>query len=702
MLINRSALSAFVLMSLFFFSANALADDYEYTIENGWIEMPDGVRLSVTYYLPVPSDPLLSETFPVLLEMLPYRKEDISKAWAHPHYDYFARQGFLMAKVDIRGTGSSEGQTPEREYSNTEIEDAIDVIAALAQLPLSNGKIGMWGISWGGFNSIQVAMRNPPHLYAILAAHSSDDLYTNDVHYTDGIFGIDEYTLSINHMTGFMQSPDYEINDAYFADRFDREPWLFNYMRHSRDGDFWRKGSMGWKYENIQLPIYFIGGLFDGYRDTLPRALENLDTPIRGILGPWTHAWPNGANPGPEWAWREDASKWWKHWLADEVLPNEEYNQHYFQFFLRAGNKPDTSLSEIDGSWFVSDWPLPDVEVQTLKLFPGDNDELTTSSTEKPLSIDSLNIVPSAGSDLGEWWGQLLPDMRATDAYSLTYDSDVLTEALSLVGITNVSLFAAADATNANWIIRLEDVHPDGQVSVITGGAINGSQRMRRLIPTSLTPHEYEELSIPLRFTTWTFKPGHRIRLAISNSAFPMFWPSASVKTSYLTLNTEKTFVSLPIWNGMANHPQLTQTRSQASNVLTPDIIRLGPVTGRPARSEVIINKLDNSVSVLRESGVTYYLGDTVQPEKSRILETQRHTLHNTRNDSTGHTSYKAWAEYRLLPSDTHQDTIRYRTTINLSSDETDFHLNIQRTLTNDNGEIRRKEWSETFPRDHQ
>ncbi len=189
---------------------------YQYTRTRGWLRMPDGVRLAVTYWRPVPRTP--GERFPVLLEYLPYRKEDSFYERDFPLYDWFVRRGFIMAKVDIRGTGSSEGHLPDREYSDIEMEDADRIIAKLALLPGSNGAIGIWGISWGGFNAIQIAMRHPPALKAIIALMATDDLYHDDIHYIDGVLHIDEYALQIDHENALPAPPDYPTRLGLFPE----------------------------------------------------------------------------------------------------------------------------------------------------------------------------------------------------------------------------------------------------------------------------------------------------------------------------------------------------------------------------------------------------------------------------------------------------------------------------------------------------
>lgn len=692
----------------------------EYRIENGWIELSDGVKLAVTYYIPESAaageenqnedagedgseganDDKSQASYPVLLEMLPYRKDDLSKAWAHPLYDHFASQGLALAKVDVRGTGSSEGTLPEREYSSQEIDDAVEVIAALSQQPWANGNVGMWGISWGGFNAIQVALRNPPQLKAILAAHASDDLFKNDVHYTDGIFGVDEYILSINHMTGFMRSPDYEINDSYFKNRFDREPWLFETLRNGVANDFWNQGSLRLHYQDLTVPVYLIGGLLDGYRDTLPHVLENANVPVRATLGPWPHAWPDSASPGPTWEWREDAASWWKYWLDTPSAKNLEFETNSFKFFQRGGNAPDVTVSNLNGQWQQSPWPLPDDQSRILTFYPSRESSLIEQSNQYATSDTSLDRIASSGIELGEWWGELLPDMTNVDKESLVFDSKAFDESLTVLGIPNVDLLSSSDAADGHWIVRLEDVSPDGKVALITGGAINGQFRESAAMSKSLQPGEFYNLSIPLRMTTWTIQRGHRLRLAISNSAFPMFWPSPALGKSTLKIDSEATRLQLPLWTGgdiedpseNEKSQQIEMAEGGPSDYLDSNIISLGPVAGSPRRKEIISDDEAGLVTFIRESGLAYTMEEL-------ILESSRHTSHQANIKNPALTHYEGWAEYALQQKATRDEKIVYRTEIDLRSDETHFHLEVSRILMSGDEEIRRRNWQESLLR---
>jgi putative CocE/NonD family hydrolase len=512
---------------------------YEFEIVRDWLVMSDGVRLSVTYFRPAPQKP--GERFPVLLELLPYRKDDRFYVRDYPLYSYFARRGYVMAKVDVRGTGSSEGKVPPREYSEIELSDALKIIKEFSRARWSNGKVGMWGISWSGFNALQVAMRRPPALKAILAIHASDDLYHDDVHYIDGVFHVDEYEVSIDQTLAVPQWPDYPLDDAYFENRFNAYPWLLTYLKQQQDGPFWRSHSLRWDYDSIQVPVYLIGGLLDGYRDTVPRLLEHLKVPTKAEIGPWPHAWPDNGEPGPNYEWRHELVRWWDHWLKgrDTGIMDEPR----FAVFVRDSHPPDAALKMTPGHWRYEDWPIERTDWRT--FYPGEGRRLLREKGEA--SVDRLKYGPGYGFAAGYWWGDPTGDMRSVDEGSLVYDSKPLGEAVEIVGFPRVRLKVSADAKLAHWIVRLEDVHPDGRVSLVTGAALNGAQRHSPLDPQPLEPGKAEVIEFPLHFTTWTFRPGHRIRLAVSNALFPMLWPTPFPMTTQLFLGETETHVELPV-----------------------------------------------------------------------------------------------------------------------------------------------------------
>ena len=163
------------------------------------IPMSDGVHLAGRLWRPADSD---ERPVPAVLEFIPYRQRDLTSVRDSMHHPYLAGHGFAGVRVDLRGSGDSEGVLTD-EYLERELRDAEEVLAWLAAQPWCNGRTGMMGISWGGFNALQVAARRPPSLGAIAAVSFTDDRYADDVHYmggcllTDNLVGVDDARLQL-------------------------------------------------------------------------------------------------------------------------------------------------------------------------------------------------------------------------------------------------------------------------------------------------------------------------------------------------------------------------------------------------------------------------------------------------------------------------------------------------------------------------
>src|SRR3981189_951116 len=340
------------------------APTYGVNLQKTWIPMKDGVRLAVTLYMP--AAPKSAERFPALLEYLPYRKDDDEAVRDFGTHMYFARRGYVSAGVDIRGFGASEGVPPEREYSAQEHQDAEAVIAWLAHQSWSNGKVGMLGISWGGFNSIQMALRKPPALKAILAVAATEELFKEDVHYVDGVFHVDEFELTMDLDQGRPGDPAFVLDDAVRAPRMDSPPWSLNYMKHQRDGAFWRAPLR--PIETLQVPAFLIGGMQDGYRDSIPRMLDKVKAPLKAWIGPWNHGFPNDSDYGPSYEWRDQAVRWFDYLLKGRdtgVLKDPRvvvYQQHW--------HPPESQSQDVPGEWRAETWPPAGLTPPTPYLHP--------------------------------------------------------------------------------------------------------------------------------------------------------------------------------------------------------------------------------------------------------------------------------------------------------------------------------------------
>src|SRR5215475_1818522 len=430
-------------------------------IREARIPMPDGVALAATLYLPPDAG---ATPVPVVLEYLPYRKDDAVGRNLELN-SYLTRRGIAGARVDIRGTGNSQGELPAGEYTEQEQRDAEVVIAWLAAQPWCTGAVGMWGISWGGFNSIQIALRRPPALKAIIAVDASDDLFHDDVHYIDGLLHLDEYALMIDHLNALPPAPDFPLDEATLARRFDSEPWLATWLARQQDGPYWRRASLRPDYGRLTVPAFLIGGWYDGYRDSVPRMLAAVPAPVKIMIGPWNHTFPHNAVPGPAVEWRADAVRWWDHWLNG--AENGIMSEPPVTVYVRDWHPPDPDLAEIPGRW-RTETAFPPERTAHRSWYCGPERDL---APEPPRSgAVALRCVPSGGVEAGHWWGELTVDQRGADAFSLVFDTPPLEEDVEILGFPLVMLNGAADAEPLHWFGRLCDVAPDGTVTLVTGG----------------------------------------------------------------------------------------------------------------------------------------------------------------------------------------------------------------------------------------
>lgn len=530
-----------VLVMLASVVAVAAAED-GIVIEEVWIEMPDGARLATDLYRP--ADLAEDERVPVLLEYLPYRKTE-SRSRNYAVYSYFLSRGYIVARVDVRGTGNSEGELIPHEYSDIEQDDGEVIIDWLSKQPYSNGNIGMFGISWGGFNAIQMAVRQPPALKAIIAVDATEDLYQDDVHFMDGIMHVDSWEMAQELGNARSGAPDYVIDDENFRNRFDTEPWMLTYKKQQRDGPFWDRASARDKYDQIKIPSFHIGGWYDGYRDSLPRMLANVDAPTKALIGPWSHAFPHDPYPNPGMEWRHDAVRWF-----DQFLKGEDtgiLDEPSFAVYVREWHPPGPYLEYAPGYWRWEDgWPID--RLQQSRLYPQSNH--TLSATQSSDDVHKLRYVPSSGLEAGGpvmWWGDVAHDQRPTDAFSLVYDTDPLENETEILGFPTAKLKVSADAIRANWIVKVSDVAPGGTVTQVAGAAFNGTHRNSAREPEDVVPGEEFELDIEMHFTSWVFPVGHRIRMSVSNAQWPMLWPTPYPMTTTLRLGEGGSYVDLPV-----------------------------------------------------------------------------------------------------------------------------------------------------------
>lgn len=650
--------------------------------ERTWIRMQDGVRLAAQLWMP--EDAKLDEQLPSVLEYLPYRMDDQGVAQTHQMGCYITHHGIVYARVDIRGTGASEGVLPEGEYSEQEHLDGMEVIDWLSRRPWSNGNVGMWGISWGGFNAIQMAMRRPPALKAIIALMATDDVFHDDK-YIDGFVHFDEYNQYIDHGPSITRPPDFPLDEESLAARFDRPPWQMMWLREQRDGPFWWRQSLWRDYSQIEIPTLLIAGWMDGYRDSVPRMLQHMRAPMKAIVGPWSHDLPHEAGHEPRIEWRHEAVRWWDQWLKG--IDTEVMNEPALSVYVRHWHPPDPTLVQIPGEWRTENgWPIERTRYVTHYLGPG----RALSIDPPPESVEQIQYVPSVGTSVGVWWGEIPPDQRSDDAFSLVFDSEPLEEDVEILGMPNVHLRASADAPLAHWFVRLSDVAPDGGVSLVSGAGLNGAQRESRSDPEPLEPGVVYRFRFDTRFTSWVFPRGHRIRVAVSNSLWPIAWPSPYPTTTTLHIGGQDgSRIVLPV---------IPYQERPVPSFLPPDPcppppIRLGGTRAVPGVWNSVCRRPDGTATV--GWGGAGRIRD-LPWGRERF---QGHLTYTVNDLRPAEASVQGEAEFDV---DLDEQRLSWRAILDLRSSETHFHYRFRRELLRGGLKIRERSWEQQIPRDHQ
>ncbi|HTV67178.1 MAG TPA: CocE/NonD family hydrolase [Rhizobiaceae bacterium] len=491
------------------------------------ITMPDGCRLSARVWMP---DDATKLPVPAILEHLPYRKRDGTVARDSLTHPYFAGHGYACIRVDMRGNGDSEGLMAD-EYTEQELKDAVNVIAWAAAQPWCNGKVGMMGISWGGFNALQVAAKQPPALKAIITLCSTDDRYADDIHYKGGLLLNENMGWGATMLSYSSRAPDPALRgDAWremWLDRLENEPFLpALWLKHQTRDAYWKRGSVCEDFSRINAKTLAIGGWGDAYKNAVSRLVEGIGGDTKGIVGPWIHKYPHFVVPNPAIGFLQEALRWWDRWLKDAKTGVED--DPAMRLYLMDSAPPKDWYEEREGRWIAEkSWPSARIQTQTFHFGHGG----TLGDIVSPMLPQMINSPQDCGQNGGEycaiWLGPELPgDQRADDAKSVCFDTEPLMETVDIVGGPVVRLVISADRPKAMLAVRLCDVHPDGASTRITYGVLNLCHRNSHERPESVARGKSMEIAIRLDDIAYRVPVGHRLRVAISSTYWPLVWPS--------------------------------------------------------------------------------------------------------------------------------------------------------------------------------
>jgi uncharacterized protein len=662
------------------------------TIELSWIPMPDGRKLAVRLFLPKDR----REPLPAILEYIPYRRRDGTRLGDDEMHIWFAAHGYVAARVDIAGMGDSEGIV-EDEYVKREQDDALVIIEWLGTQAWSSGTVGMIGISWGGFNGLQVAARRPPRLKTVITICSTDDRYACDAHYLGGCLLNDNFSWGGAFFNYAAQPPDPlmvgEGNwHAMWRQRIvNHVNFPAKWLHHQRRDDFWKHGSICEDYDAIECPVLAVGGWLDGYTPTILRLVENLKAPCKGLIGPWGHKEPQRGVPGPAIGFLQECLRWWDHYLKGKDCGIEK--DPAMRLWLQDYAAPRPHFSQRPGRWLAfPKWPTE--KFTKLSFYP-QGESLRARAPRQKQALLSICSPQTIGIKAQEWcpYGQgrisaeSATDQREDDGGSLCFDSMPMSKPLRVLGECRVHLRIAADQPQAMVAVRLCDLAPDGTSALITFGILNLSHRDSDEFPTPLKPGKFYDVVVDLKPIAQIVPRGHRLRLAVSSSYWPMLWPSPEIVT--LKIDTGKSRIDLPVLEtivglGGVEFKEAEYAKPGSVTVLVP---------AKETR-ELYFDVASQHQSFDIKSDDGRYIIDEIGTE---VASTRNKFYEINRNDpSSVKTTIRCSQEFRRG-----NWNARVETEVIVSSDRTHFHITGTVKTFDHDVPFENRDFAETITRDH-
>lgn len=486
------------------------------------IPMPDGARLAARIWRPAGGG-----RYPLILEMIPYRKRDGTLSRDERMHPVWAAAGYACLRVDLRGSGESDGLL-EDEYTAQELQDACDVIAWAAAQPWSTGAVGMMGKSWGGFNCLQTAFLRPPALKAIITVCSTTDRFADDIHFKGGTLLGENIGWGAVMLSYQSRSPDWALRQDWYqvwTDRLREMPFLApRWAAHQARDDYWRHGSVCEDWNAVQVPVLAIGGWADNYMNTVAALVEQMPDRAWGIVGPWVHQYPHTAVPGPRIDFVGQARRWWDRWLKG--IDNGADRDPRYRVWMMESAPPDASAAFRPGVWVAEPaLPGPRVAWQSMALgaggvLGGSGDPLAVIDTPQDIGLEAGEFFPMARN------AEMAGDQQADDARSTTFDLAPLAAPLALLGGARLRVRLRSDAPRAHLVARLCDVAPDGSSVKIAHGILNLCHRDDMHAPADVPVGVPFDAVLVLDQCAYRLAAGHRLRLSLSTTYWPFVWPA--------------------------------------------------------------------------------------------------------------------------------------------------------------------------------
>ena len=637
-----------------------------------FVEMSDGTRIALTVYLPDTND---DGPFPTVVESLPYRKDDdcTSRDWTT--YAYLAGRGLAGVRLDIRGTGASTGVI-ENEYTGQEQADTMEVLRWLSTQDWCSGELGMWGISWGGFSSLQTAMLRPPELKAIVPMHATHDRFACDVHYTGGSLHAAEqmdWPTSMVATNGLPPDPDI-VGDRWheeWMERLEKTPqWAFEWLRHQKRDAYWLHGSPCADYESIECPTLLIGGWLDGYVDGMLALAEHLTCPTRTVIGPWGHYRPATGVPAPTLDHLDLMARWFEHHLRGDA--NGIMDLPQAAVYVRT--EPPYDGARAAGYWRAEpSWPPADRQTMELSLSDLDHGLLSWSGPQW------------VGAHAPAWDRAGIASMgsEADDGASICFETEAMSESIEILGLPEVEVTVTSDRPLGMIAARLLIVSPEGETHLICRGNRNLAFPDDLSTPSRVEAGVPRRVRFPLLAASAVIPHGWRLRLALAGADFPVVWPPGEGFT--LTIDPHGSRLLLPV---VPPRPQTDKLDWHESDP--------------PPSPPTVTSFEDRTWGVTRDRAVTTYRRDIAsieeQPERSQLTYASSQQWEVVVADDDPATT-RAWSrcEMKLERPGWSVGTIG---SMVMTADSETFHVIVELKATHDGAQIWERRWDEKIARE--
>lgn len=534
-------------------SAGLRAAEYQVKVEkNVSTPMRDGVVLKADVYRPEGTGP-----FPVLLARTPYGKQTSASAGMS-----MAKRGYIVVIQDVRGRGKSGGIFDP--FFDDE-KDGYDTVEWAAKLPGSDGKVGMFGASYGGGTQVDAALASPPHLVTIFAVFPSIAYESHQILFEGG-----EFRQLLAESWSAAQTPEnysrtigeLAANGALFKQLMMKLPvgnfmyalfdqsllnggggYFRQWVSHAPGSPYWERVDVAKQVSHLRIPGCYVEGWYDIFGpqtiELFPALQKDAGTELARsksqlIVGPWTHGGPGFppgiVNFGKDAKFKIGAyqDQWFDYWLKGES--NQVPDEPPVRLFVMGDDRWEKS----------STWPIPGEETRQLYLSASTSavslkgDGLLSFAQPGQPQHDNDILLADPEHPIDTRGGKLCCDLAflpgAYDQRSneerqdvLVYSTPPLTKALTIIGDPSLTAFVSSDRPSADLIVKLVDVYPDGKAINVADGALRLSYRNGFAKPEHMSPGEIYTVHVDLDPTANTFLPGRQIRLQIAGTEFPTY-----------------------------------------------------------------------------------------------------------------------------------------------------------------------------------